>query len=137
MEHKDTDPRAAIASTSFCGGQAKLVGELSGATLGAIYGSLVQHRQATDTAFAKGKAARRINQVLTCLADALSKSADKALMSHLKWSRNAGLPALHAQGITNDHRKRAAKMAVSSSSMKANLVPLNGAALTEIIAKAL
>lgn len=149
MEREDADARDAMAWTSLCGGLALAnaglgvvhglagpLGGLSGASHGEICGALLPHGLAANTAHAKGKTARRIDRVLACLANALSTSPDKALMSLDKWSRNAGLPGLDAQGVTKEHRKRAAEMAANSSSMKANPVPLNEVALAEIMAKA-
>jgi len=66
----------------------------------------------------------------------LSTNPDNALTALDEWSRNAGLPGLDAQGIIDKHRQKAATMAASSSSMKANPVPLNEVALAEIMENA-
>ncbi len=149
MECEDGRARDAMAWTSLCGGLALAnaglgvvhglagpLGGLSGASHGAICGALLPHGLAANAARATGDTARRIDRVKHCLANALSTSPDNAFSSLAEWSRHAGLPRLDAQGVTAEHRATAARMAASSSSMKANPVPLDPAALAEIMDKA-
>ena len=75
----------------------------------------------------------RIDRVRQSLALALETDPDEAFQALHHWSRGAGLPGLDALGVTGDHRARAAAMAASSSSMKANPVPLDEAALIAIM----
>ncbi len=149
MQHEAEDARDAMAWTSLCGGMALAnaglgvvhalagpLGGLSGASHGAICGALLPHGLAANDTHATGDAARRIDRVRHCLAEALSASPRDAFAALDEWSRNAGLPGLGAQGVTEEHCARAAAMAVNSSSMIANPVPLDEAALTEIMKRA-
>lgn len=149
MQHEDEDARATMAWTSLCGGLALAnaglgavhglagsLGGLSGASHGAICGALLPHVLAASAARATGETARRIDQVKNCLAQVFSARPGDAFISLYDWSRDAGLPGLDEQGVTEDHRAKAAAMAASSSSMTVNPVPLDEAALTEIMKRA-
>ena len=149
MAHEDADARDAMAWTSLCGGLALAnaglgvvhglagpLGGLSGAAHGVICGALLPHGLAANADHATGESARRIAQVRDCLARALSTRPEHALTDLDAWSRDAGLPGLDAQGVTDAHRKDAAAMAASSSSMKANLVTLDEAVLRDIMDRA-
>lgn len=149
MEREDPDARDAMAWTSLCGGLALAnaglgvvhglagpLGGLSGAAHGAICGALLPHGLAANSDHAFGETVQRIARVRDCLARALSTQPEHAFAALDAWSREAGLPGLEAQGVTDSHRKDAAAMAASSSSMKANPVKLDEAVLWDIMHKA-
>ncbi|ETX30831.1 iron-containing alcohol dehydrogenase [Roseivivax isoporae] len=146
MQNEDEDARDTLAWTSLCGGLALAnaglgvvhglagpLGGLSGAAHGAICGALLPHGLAANAARADGETAHRIGNVRRALVQALSIAPDAAFSSLADWARAAGLPGLDAQGVTADQRAEAAEMAASSSSMKANPVPLDAAALAGIL----
>lgn len=149
MRNEDAEARDTMAWTSLCGGLALAnaglgvvhglagpLGGLSGASHGAICGALLPHGMIANADRASGETARRIGQVQDSLARALKTGADDAFPALCKWARDAGLPGLDAQGVTDDHRARAAVMAASSSSMRANPVPLDETALAGIMERA-
>lgn len=149
MDREDPDARDQLAWTSLCGGLALAnaglgavhglagpLGGLSGAAHGAICGALLPHVLDANAARVTGDTARRMDQLRTDLATALATSPEQAFATLADWSRQAGLPGLDAQGIRGDHRAQAAIMAAASSSMKANPVPLDAAALTKIMEQA-
>jgi len=149
MEREDPDARDAMAWTSLCGGLALAnaglgvvhglagpLGGLSGAAHGAICGALLPHGLAANAEHASGETGQRIAWLCDRLARALSTHPDNALAALDAWSREAGLPGLDAQGVTEAHRHDAAAMAASSSSMKANPVTLDQAVLRDIMNKA-
>lgn len=149
MQTEDADARDVLAWTSLCGGLALAnaglgvvhglagpLGGLSRASHGAICGALLPHAQTANADRASGDIARRIEQVRQSLARALSTGPGEAFMALHAWARDAGLPGLDAQGVTKEHRARAAAMAASSSSMKANPVPLDETVLAGIMERA-
>lgn len=148
-EREDTAARDMMAWTSLCGGLALAnaglgvvhglagpLGGLSGASHGAICGALLPHGLTANGTRAKGKTEHRIDRVRHDIAQALSTSPTQAFATLSQWSRDVGLPGLDEQGVTDIHRAQAAAMAASSSSMKANPVPLDEATLAEIMEQA-
>lgn len=146
MQGEDADARDVMAWTSLCGGLALAnaglgvvhglagpLGGLSGASHGAICGALLPHGLMANATRSEGETVARIDRVRQSLALALETDSDEAFQALHDWSRCAGLPGLDALGATGDHRARAAAMAASSSSMKANPVPLDEAALIAIM----
>ncbi|WP_121629438.1 iron-containing alcohol dehydrogenase [Tropicibacter alexandrii] len=138
MAGEDPDARDSMAWVSLCGGIALAnaglgvihglagpLGGLSGANHGAICGALLPHGLAMNAA--RGADPDRIGRIDQWITDALG---DTPLHD---WSRAAGLPGLTAQGITEQHRNEAAEMAATSSSMKANPVPLTPDDLRQIM----
>lgn len=149
MQNEDADARDVMAWTSLCGGLALAnaglgvvhglagpLGGLSGASHGAICGALLPHGLTANAERASGATACRIGHVRQSLAKALSIEPDAAFMALHAWAREAGLPGLDAQGVTCPHRARAAAMAASSSSMKANPAPLDETVLAGIMEQA-
>ncbi|TRD22207.1 iron-containing alcohol dehydrogenase [Palleronia caenipelagi] len=142
MEGEDPDARDALAWTSLCGGLALAnaglgvvhglagpLGGLSGAAHGAICGTLLPAGLITNAARTEGAAAAKIGEVRQMIAGALSVPDDDAFDALRDWSRNSGLPGLDGLSITEANRNEAAEMAASSSSMKANPVPLDAESL--------
>ncbi len=149
MTREDADARDAMAWTSLCGGLtlanaglgvvhglAGPLGGLSGAAHGAICGALLPHGLAANADHAAGETRHRIAQVCDSLARVLSTQPEHALAALEAWARDAGLPGLEAQGVSEAHRRDAATMAASSSSMKANPVSLDEAVLRDIMERA-
>jgi hypothetical protein len=89
-----------------------------------------------NAARATGDAARRLADLRDDLGRVLGTDPAQAFAALADWSRQAGLPGLDAQGVNGEHRAEAARMAASSSSMKANPVPLDAEALTGIMERA-
>nr|WP_305967746.1 MULTISPECIES: iron-containing alcohol dehydrogenase [unclassified Mameliella] len=149
MQEEDPDARDQIALTSLFGGLALAnaglgavhglagpLGGLSGAAHGAICGILLPHVLEENAARATGDAARRLAALRDDLGQVLGTEPAQAFAGLAEWSRRAGLPGLDAQGVNREHRAEAARMAASSSSMKANPVPLDAEALTGIMERA-
>ena len=146
MDGDSPEARDRMAWTSLCGGLALAnaglgavhglagpLGGLSGAAHGAICGALLPHVLEANAARASGDTAERLDMVRQDLAVALSCNPRVVFAALGTWSRQAGLPGLDAQGISSEQRAQAAEMAASSSSMKANPVPLDAEALRRIM----
>lgn len=146
MQTEDTAARDEMALTSLCGGLALAnaglgvvhglagpLGGLSNAPHGALCGVMLPHGLAANAARAKGDAAERIACVQAKIGQALDVPAAQAFDALVEWSAQAGLPGLVALGVEPDHRAEAARMAASSSSMKANPVALDETALADIL----
>lgn len=150
MVAEDPEARDALAWVSLCGGLALAnaglgvvhglagpLGGLSNAAHGAICGALLPHGiRANAKAGDTPVLAARIAEVQGWIAQALGGAPDDAFDTLHDWSREAGLPGLDAQGITDAARAKAAKDAVSSSSMKANPVALSEAQLLDLMERA-
>ena len=150
MEGENPAARDALAWVSLCGGLALAnaglgvvhglagpLGGLSNAAHGAICGALLPHGlRANAEASDAPVLAARIAEVQGWIAQALGGAPDNAFDTLHHWSRQAGLPGLDAQGITDAARAQAARDAVSSSSMKANPVALSEAHLAELMERA-
>lgn len=142
--------RDALAWVSLCGGLALAnsglgvvhglagpLGGLSNAAHGAICGALLPHGlRANAEASDAPVLAARIAEVQGWIAQALGGAPDDAFDTLHHWSRQAGLPGLDAQGISDAARAQAARDAVSSSSMKANPVALSKEQLADLMERA-
>ncbi|NBB98114.1 MAG: iron-containing alcohol dehydrogenase [Alphaproteobacteria bacterium] len=146
MQAEDAAARDEMALTSLCGGLALAnaglgvvhglagpLGGLSNAAHGALCGVMLPHGLAANAAVASGAAHDRIARVQAELGDALGVAAPEAVPALAGWAARAGLPGLDALGVHAEHRAEAARMAASSSSMKANPVALDEATLARIM----
>ncbi len=150
MAGEKPEARDALAWVSLCGGLALAnaglgvvhglagpLGGLSNAAHGAICGALLPHGMRTNAAVGTDPVLQsRIAEVQGWIALAFGGAPGDAFDTLHKWSREAGLPGLDAQGITNTARAQAAKDAVSSSSMKANPVALTEEQLLDLMERA-
>jgi alcohol dehydrogenase class IV len=150
MEAEDPDARDAMAWVSLCGGLALAnaglgvvhglagpLGGLSGAAHGAICGTLLPHGLAANEARCRDATVlRRIAEIRGWIAAALDCAPEAALEQLAAWSRAQGLPGLDALGVSAEDRAAAAEAAASSSSMKANPVPLSADQLHSLMAAA-
>jgi len=150
MQGEDPDARDAMAWVSLCGGLALAnaglgvvhglagpLGGLSTAAHGAICGALLPHGlRANAQAGGDRVLTQRMADVQGWIVQALGGPPDAAFDRLHGWSRDAGLPGLDAQGIGDDARAQAATSAATSSSMKANPVPLTEAQLTDLMQQA-
>ena len=75
-------------------------------------------------------------EVRSWISDSIGGAPDRAFDTLADWSRKAGLPGLDALGVSAEHREAAALAAASSSSMKANPVPLTSETLLEALERA-
>lgn len=147
MVAEDPEARDTLAWVSLCGGLALAnaglgvvhglagpLGGLSGAAHGAICGALLPHGLATNARHCKDPVVLgRIAEIRGWIAAALGGPEVAAFDTLDRWSREMGLPGLDAQGVTAGDRSAAAEAAATSSSMKANPVPLPVAALEEMM----
>jgi alcohol dehydrogenase class IV len=150
MEGENPAARDALAWVSLCGGLALAnsglgvvhglagpLGGLSNAAHGAICGALLPHGLRANAEGSDAPVlAARIAEVQGWIAQALGGAPDDAFDTLHHWSRQAGLPGLDAQGITDAARAQAARDAVSSSSMKANPVALSKEQLADLMERA-
>lgn len=150
MEQEDPKARDELAWVSLCGGLALAnsglgvvhglagpLGGLSNAAHGAICGALLPHGMRTNAqASDDPRLAARIAEVQGWIAQAFGGTPEAAFDTLHGWSREAGLPGLDAQGITDAARAKAARDAVSSSSMKANPVALSEEQLLDLMERA-
>ena len=150
MAGEDPDARDALAWVSLCGGLALAnsglgvvhglagpLGGLSNAAHGAICGALLPHGlRANAEAGDDPDLQARIAEVQGWIARAFGGAPDAAFDTLHNWSREAGLPGLDAQGIMDAARAKAAKDAVSSSSMKVNPVALTEEQLLDLMERA-
>lgn len=139
MMREDEDARDQLAWTSLCGGLAlansglgvvhALAGPLGGlcaAPHGAICGVLLPYSLAANRdAVSEGPRAERIEQVLVMIGAAFGTTSGKALSALANWSRSCGLQTLSQLGLSAADREIAAEMAMTSSSMAGNPVPLD------------
>jgi hypothetical protein len=143
MDAEEAEARDDMAWVSLCGGIALAnaglgavhglagpLGGLTGAAHGAICGALLppilkaNRRAVADPA--------RLDAVGAMIASAFGLRSDdleKAADALARWSRDAGLQGLDAQGVSQVAMQQAAEMAAASSSMKANPVALPAHAL--------
>ena len=150
MQGEDPNARDELAWVSLCGGLALAnsglgvvhglagpLGGLSNAAHGAICGALLPHgMRANAQASDDPRLAARIAEVQGWIAAAFGGAPEAAFDTLHAWSREAGLPGLDAQGITDAARAKAARDAVSSSSMKANPVALSEEQLLDLMERA-
>lgn len=150
MASEDPDARDALAWVSLCGGLALAnsglgvvhglagpLGGLSHAAHGAICGALLPHGLRANAEAGNDPVLQvRIAEVQGWIAQAFGGAAEDAVETLHHWSRKAGLPGLDAQGITDAARAKAARDAVSSSSMKANPVALTEEQLLNLMERA-
>lgn len=150
MASEDPDARDALAWVSMCGGLALAnsglgvahglagpLGGLTNAAHGAICGALLPHGLRANAEAGNDPALQvRIAEVQGWIAQAFGGAAEDAVETLHHWSRKAGLPGLDAQGITDAARAKAARDAVSSSSMKANPVALTEEQLLNLMERA-
>jgi alcohol dehydrogenase class IV len=150
MAQEDPQARDELAWVSLCGGLALAnsglgvvhglagpLGGLSNAAHGAICGALLPHgMRANAQASDDPRLAARIAEVQGWIAQAFGGTPEAAFDTLHTWSREAGLPGLDAQGITDAARAKAARDAVSSSSMKANPVALTEDQLLDLMERA-
>ena len=147
LEQEDADARDALAWASLCGGLALanaglgvvhgLAGPLGGlrdAAHGAICGTLLPYALAANRdAVTEPEHHRRLEEVLGWIGAAFGTTSGKALSALANWSRANGLQTLGGMGFTAADRNAAAEAAATSSSMKANPVPLDHATLIAIL----
>lgn len=150
MASEDPDARDALAWVSMCGGLALAnsglgvahglagpLGGLTNAAHGAICGALLPHGLRANAEAGNDPVLQvRIAEVQGWIAQAFGGAAEDAVETLHHWSRKAGLPGLDAQGITDAARAKAARDAVSSSSMKANPVALTEEQLLNLMERA-
>ena len=150
MASEDPDARDALAWVSMCGGLALAnsglgvahglagpLGGLTNAAHGAICGALLPHGLRANAEAGNDPVLQvRIAEVQGWIAQAFGGAAEDAVETLHHWSREAGLPGLDAQGITEATRAKAARDAVSSSSMKANPVALTEEQLLNLMERA-
>lgn len=150
MASEDPDARDALAWVSMCGGLALAnsglgvahglagpLGGLTNAAHGAICGALLPHGLRANAEAGNDPVLQvRIAEVQGWIAQAFGGAAEDAVETLHHWSRKAGLPGLDAQGITEATRAKAARDAVSSSSMKANPVALTEEQLLNLMERA-
>lgn len=147
LEREDADARDALAFASLCGGLALanaglgvvhgLAGPLGGlrdAAHGAICGTLLPYALAANRdAVTEPGHVRRVEEVLGWIGSAFGTTSGKALSALANWSRANGLQTLSGMGFIAADRQAAAEAAVTSSSMKANPVPLDPTTLVAIL----
>lgn len=147
LEQEDADARDALAWASLCGGISLanaglgvvhgLAGPLGGlrdAAHGAICGTLLPYALAANRdAVTEPEHVRRVEEVLGWIGSAFGTTSGKALSALANWSRANGLQTLGGMGFTAADRQAAAEAAATSSSMKANPVPLDHATLMAIL----
>ena len=149
MEAEDPAARDALAFISLTGGialanaglgavhgLAGVIGGMTGAPHGAICGALLPFvLQANARALPAGHpAAARLIEVQAMLSAAFGGGPGAAALH--RWSRQAGLPGLAALGLGAEDHAAVVAAALTASSMKANPVPLDHAALTEVLVAA-
>lgn len=150
MQAEDAAARDAMAWVSLCGGLALAnaglgvvhglagpLGGLASAPHGAICGVLLPHALTLNRARVTDPAlAARIGEVLGWIGTAFGCPPEQAAARLADWSRDCGLPALSALGVTPEDCASAARAAASSSSMKANPAPLSEDDLAALLAAA-
>lgn len=150
MAGEDAAARDEMAWVSLCGGIALAnaglgavhglagpLGGLTGAAHGAICGALLPPVLVANRAAVADPA--RLDQVGRWIAGAfgLRDTALPNAARHLAgWARQQGLPGLRDMGIDATAQAKAAEAASSSSSMKANPVPLSADSLRGIMEQA-
>jgi len=144
MRAEDAGARDSMAWVSLCGGLglanaglgvihglAGPLGGLSGAAHGAICGALLPAGLAANAR--AGAAPHRFAELRGWIAGALGGPEARAFETLRHWTRDRGQPGLDALGIAADMAEAAAQAAATSSSMKANPVPLGLAELRALL----
>jgi alcohol dehydrogenase class IV len=152
MAQEDPDARDTMALVSLTGGLAlanaglgavhglagTLGGRLPAAPHGALCGRLFGPCLAANRAAIQGTAfAPRMDHLLHALAPALACASDEVPQRLSDWCDAMGLPRLAALGLAPASIPKIAAAAETSSSMKANPVPLPRSVLEEILLRAL
>jgi alcohol dehydrogenase class IV len=151
MAAEDAAARDAMAWVSLCGGialsnaglgavhgLAGVIGGMTGAPHGAICGVLLPHVLAANrAAAAPGSMAReRLDAVHATIAAAFGTRPEAAPQALARWAADAGLPPLSALGLQPRDHDEVTEGARTASSMQANPVALDGAALARVLAAA-
>lgn len=147
MAGESKEARDAMAHVSLFGGLALAnsglgvvhgiagpLGGLSGAPHGAICGALLPAGIAVNRKHANSDDQQaRIARVVHWIAEAFETSPEQALTVFRDWIAENGLPGLASLGVSEQQIVSAADAAASSSSMKANPVPLSREAVESVI----
>lgn len=151
MEGEDRAARDAMAWVSLSGGLALansglgavhglagVIGGRCGAPHGAVCGALLPavlaaNLEATE---ANPPAHARLLEVRGMIARAFGTGGDEALAALEGWMGEAGLPRLSALGVPEEDHGEIARASAASSSMKANPVALDEAALVAVLRRA-
>jgi alcohol dehydrogenase class IV len=138
MQGEDAGARDDMAWVSLCGGLALAnaglgvvhglagpLGGLSGAAHGALCGAMLPAGLLVNAGRVSGSMTTRFDEIAGWIAGVLGGASDDAFQTLAQWSRDQGLPGLDGLGVSQAERDAAAQAAATSSSMKANPVPLS------------
>lgn len=155
MEKEDKAARDALSRTSLCGGLALansglgavhglagVLGGVTGAAHGAICGALLPHVLAINEAAIMNQSdtdvlRERFAEIRFWIAEALDCSNKDAFTKLASWSKEKGLPYLHAVGLERTWISHVALESLGSSSMRGNPTALPMDALEEILNRAM